>query len=197
MYLKETMIKRRSRYDVMHQSSLSDEAIEDLLTHALKHAPSPYNAQHQRAVLLLHDAHHELWELTKTRLKEEVSKDKFPKTEKKLNTFQAAYGTILFFTDQPTLDELQTKFPKYANQFALWIDQSQGMFQWMVWAALAEAGMGASLQHYNPLIDDSVNQTFGIPTTWKLEAQMPFGIAKGEPKEKTFIDLTNRYLVRS
>ena len=29
-----------------------------------------------------------------------------------------------------------------------------GMLQLAVWTALAEKGLGASLQHYNPLIDD-------------------------------------------
>lgn len=34
---------------------------------------------------------------------------------------------------------------------------------------------GASLQHYNPLIDPKVSAEWNIPLEWKLVAQMPFG----------------------
>lgn len=31
-----------------------------------------------------------------------------------------------------------------------------GMAEYATWLALTEAGLGASLQHYNPLIDEAV-----------------------------------------
>ena len=46
--------------------------------------------------------------------------------------------------------------------------------------------MGASLQHYNPLVDTAAQQAFNIPKTWKLLAQMPFGTSVGPDGEKTF-----------
>ena len=39
---------------------------------------------------------------------------------------------------------------------------------------LEDAGMGASLQHYNPLSDDEVRKAWNLPGDWKLVAQMPF-----------------------
>lgn len=29
--------------------------------------------------------------------------------------------------------------------------------------------------HYNPLIDEAVAAEFGLPSSWVLQAQMPFG----------------------
>ena len=60
------------------------------------------------------------------------------------------------------------------------------MLQFAVWTAFSELGLGASLQHYNPLIDEPVKKMFEVPATWKLVAQMPFGeiLAGPEPKEK-------------
>ena len=53
-------------------------------------------------------------------------------------------------------------------------------------------GLGASLQHYNPLIDDEVRRTWNLPGDWMLIAQMPFGTPTGEPGEKEFEDLSKR-----
>ena len=52
--------------------------------------------------------------------------------------------------------------------------------------ALAEKGVGASLQHYNPLIDDAVKARWGVPVEWALASQMVFGgiSAPAAPIEK-------------
>ena len=49
------------------------------------------------------------------------------------------------------------------------------MLQFMIWSALAEKNIGASLQHYNPLIDNIIKKEFKINPEWKFVAQMPFG----------------------
>ena len=64
------------------------------------------------------------------------------------------------------------------------------MLQLSVWSALRELNIGASLQHYNPVIDAKVKGIFNIPENYKLVAQMPFGGIVSEPdkKEKEEID---------
>ncbi len=188
--------KRRSRYDLSKKASVSDQKITAMVQELLKHTPSPYNAQQQRAVVLLSENHDALWEIVLNTLKKETSEKQFEKTKKKIAGFANSYGTILFFNDQPTLERLHEKFPKYKDQFSLWFDQSQGMFQYAVWTRLASLGMGASLQHYNPLIDQAVHDYFEIPSTWKLEAQMPFGIPTELPKDKSFIDIEERFKLK-
>lgn len=69
------------------------------------------------------------------------------------------------------------------------------MAQHSVWTALANANIGASLQHYNPLIDQEVAQTWDIPASWKLRAQMPFGSNEQPFGEKAFMDDGDRFKV--
>ena len=53
-------------------------------------------------------------------------------------------------------------------------------------------GMGASLQHYNPLIDDEVRKAWNLPGDWKLVAQMPFGVPVAQPGSKEVMSLDER-----
>jgi uncharacterized protein len=62
-----------------------------------------------------------------------------------------------------------------------------------VWTALAEQNIGASLQHYNPIIDEEVAQTFDIPSTWKLNAQLVFGSIEAPAGEKAFMNDEERF----
>ena len=73
--------------------------------------------------------------------------------------------------------------------------QAGGMVQFAVWSALADNGIGANLQHYNPLIDEKMKEMFNVPDTWKLVAQMPFGSIEQQPGEKYFEPLDNRIKV--
>ena len=42
-------------------------------------------------------------------------------------------------------------------------NQANGMLQISVWSMLRELNVGASLQHYNPVIDAQVKEIFAIP----------------------------------
>ena len=117
----------------------------------------------------------------------------FDKTEAKLKSFAAGAGTILFFEDQDAVRSLQEKFALYADNFPVWSEQAGGMAQLSVWAALANAGVGASLQHYNPLVDADVAREWNIPASWKLRAQMPFGSNEAGFGEKAFMDDAERF----
>lgn len=66
----------------------------------------------------------------------------------------------------------------------------------IVWTALVQAGFGATLQHYNPLIDLNVASRYNVPSDWQLKGQLIFGIQSGPLKEKTFTSLEGRVMVR-
>lgn len=193
--LLNSLKKRRSRYDLTNVSTLSDDALKTLVRTCVKHIPTAFNSQSGRVVLALHKHHDTVWDIVKETLRKEVPEDKFEKTAKKINGFKEAYGTVLFFNHMPTIEHLQKKFPLYSEKFSLWADQSQGMLQYCVWTRLAEEGMGASLQHYNPLIDDEIKRALDIPNDWQLEAQMPFGSVLGQAKDKDFKSLDDRVKV--
>jgi len=162
--------KRRTQYALGKTLPISEAQVETLVHQAMRLAPSSFNSQSSRAIILFGAA-----------------------TDAKMDSFAAGAGTVLFFEDQDTVKSMQEQYPLYADYFPIFSEHSAGMAQFAVWTALAEAGVGASLQHYMPLIDEAVAQEWHVPTAWKLRAQMPFGANAQPIGEKTFIDDAVRF----
>lgn len=186
---------RRSAYAISKESVISDERIEEIVKEAVLHTPSSFNSQSARVVVLFDKQHDKVWDITKETLRKIVPADSFASTEEKLQMFKNGHGTVLFFEDQAVIEGLQEQFALYAENFPIWSQQSNGMLQFVVWTALSEAGLGATLQHYNPLIDEAVSAEWSIPSHWKLIAQMPFGKPVAEPGEKQFAPIDSRLKV--
>lgn len=186
---------RRSIYDISGTSPLSDAQLQELLETAVTHVPSAFNSQTSRVILLTGESHKKLWDITLNTLKAIIPEAKFQPTQDKIESFAAGYGTVLYFEEQDTIKGLQKRFPAYADTFPVWSQHSAGMLQFAVWTALEQEGLGASLQHYNPLIDVSVAEAFDAPTSWKLIAQMPFGRPGAPAGEKTFLPIEERVRV--
>ena len=195
MEFNEVLRLRRSIYSLDKNVKVSEPKITKILEDALLHTPTGFNSQGQRAVLLLGKGHEKLWSMTMEALRLIVPAASFKSTEDKINSFAAAYGTILYFEEDAIVKGLQDKFALYAANFPIWATQSNGMLQQNVWFGLTEAGLGASLQHYNELIEESVKQEFDIPSTWKLVAQMPFGNPVNAASPKEFVPVNSRYKV--
>lgn len=187
--------KRRSIYGISKDVTVSDERIQEIVHHAMKHSPTSFNSQSGRIVLLLGEQHDKLWDITKETLRKVVPEGQFGQTEEKMTAFKSGYGTVLFFEDQSVVEGLQKQFELYKDSFPIWSEQSSGMLQYVVWTALSIEGLGATLQHYNPLIDDEVKQVWGVPQTWKLIGQMPFGHPVADPGDKDFMPLEERVKV--
>lgn len=187
--------ERRSIYALSKESPISDAQIKEIVEAAVLHSPTSFNSQSSRAVVLLGEQHDKLWDITTETLRKIVPAEQFEGTAQKLASFKAGYGSVLFFEDQAVVKGLQENFALYADNFPVWSNQSSGILQFVVWTAFAEEGLGASLQHYNPLIDDEVKQTFGIPSEWKLIAQMPFGKIAAPAGEKEFQPIEDRVKV--
>jgi hypothetical protein len=186
---------RRSFYDISKEKVTSDEVIKEVIEQAVKNTPSAFNSQSARIVLLLEKHHDKLWDITKEVLKKIVPVDQFAATEDKINSFGNGYGTVLFFEDANVIESLQSEFALYKDNFPVWSQQSNGMHQYVIWTALEMEGFGASLQHYNQLIEADVKKEWSIPESWKLIAQMPFGKPESQPDEKQFKPLEERILV--
>ncbi len=195
MNFNQAIENRRSIYALDKTSPISEEEIRNIVEHAVKYVPSPFNSQSARAVILFGEQHDRLWNITREALRKLVPEDSFSKTNEKLDAFQNAFGTVMFFEDQEVVESLQQQFELYKDNFPIWSLQSSGMLQFTVWVGLEEAGLGASLQHYNPLIDDQVKEEWGLPKKWKLLSQMPFGKPLAAPGEKEFSPLENRVKV--
>lgn len=194
--LKEALKHRRSYYAIGGESLISDQEIEEILDFALLNTPSAFNSQSARFVLLLGGEHKKFWEMVKEELKNVVAAPAFTVTVAKINkSFAAGYGTVLFFEDRTVVEGLQKAFPLYHDKFPEWSLQSSGMHQLAVWTMLENAGFGASLQHYNPLIDKAVAKEWHLSESWGLLAQMPFGLPLEPPGKKEFKSLDDRLKV--
>ena len=181
--------QRRSIYALGDQLTNSPEEIYDLIITAIKNSPTAFNSQTVRAVVLFGKSSDKVWDIVEVALKEVVKDPQaFAKTQQKIASFRAGFGTVLFLTETDTVHELEKQFPAYADNFADWAEQGIGGAQQAVWAALAEQNIGASLQHYNPLIDDAIHEAFDLPKKWKLRAQMPFGSIEAPAGEKDYLD---------
>lgn len=87
------------------------------------------------------------------------------------------------------MDTYIANAPAYAAQFPAWAAHSEGMLQLALWTALELEGLGANLQHYNPLIDAGVAEAWQeVPASWRLRAQLVFGGGRdaGLPRPKSF-----------
>jgi uncharacterized protein len=187
--------ERRSIYAISKEITISDEKIIEIVEASVMYTPSAFNSQTARVVVLIGESHDKLWDITEETLRKIVPEDKFGPTKEKMNSFRAGYGTVLFFEDTNIVKSLQEQFPLYEENFPVWSEQSSGMLQLVVWTALEAEGLGASLQHYNPLIDDEVKKEWNIDSNWKLIGQMPFGKPEAYPGEKEFMPLEERIMV--
>ena len=180
---------RRSIYALGDNLSQTPEEIFDLVKQTIKNSPTAFNSQTVRAVVLFGKSSDKVWEIVEDALRKIAkSPDALEQTKSKIDSFKAGYGTILYFTDTTIVHQLENDYPSYAANFANWAEQGLGGAQQAVWTALAEQGIGASLQHYNPLIDDAIHQVFNLPADWQLRAEMPFGSIEAPAGEKAQLD---------
>lgn len=191
----EAVQNRRTIYALSSASPISDDRITEVVGHAVKYVPSAFNNQSQRAVVLFGENHHKLWNIVLEALRKIVPPENFAQTEAKIRAFAAGHGTVLYFDDTSVTKALMQQFPLYRDNFPGWAQHANGMLQFAVWTALESEGLGASLQHYNPLIDEAVREAWSLPKEWKLIAQMPFGAPTAAPDDKDSEPLEKRLLV--
>ncbi|KZT58364.1 Nitroreductase-like protein [Calocera cornea HHB12733] len=192
----ELVKARRSYYALSNKTPIPAEKITQIVSDSLKYVPSSFNSQSSRVVLLFGKEHEALWDLVLEVLKPVAPPEQYPRTIEKVNAcFKSGFGTVLFFEDNAAVIDMQEKFPLYQDRFPTWAQHTSGMLQYIVWLAFEKEGLGASLQHYNPLIDEKFRDNYKLPVTWQLVAQMPFGAPAAEPGEKTFLDMDERFKV--
>ncbi|MES1964409.1 nitroreductase family protein [Psychrobacter sp. AH5] len=194
--LQQLAEKRRSIYALNDQLPVSKDEIVKMVEHAILHTPSAFNSQSTRIVVLFDTDHNKLWDLTEETLRDIVGdEEKFAPTKQKIGGFRAAAGTILFFEDQTVVKNLQEAAPLYADKFPIWAEHTSAMHQYVLWTALASIDVGANLQHYNPVIDNKVAETWGIDDHWDLTAQLVFGGIEQPAGDKEFQPIVERMKV--
>ena len=185
--------QRRTIYAVGKNVALTPEQIESVIKEAVNHSPSAFNSQTSRIVTLFGESHLQFWNVVRETLRKIVPDAAFEGTNAKINSFAAGYGTVLFYEDQDVVKSLQEQFALYADNFPVWSEHSSAIAQFSVWTALSEQNIGASLQHYNPIVDAEIAEIFDIPANWKLRAQLVFGSIEAPAGEKTFMAEADRF----
>jgi len=185
MKIQESLQKRRTYYSIDSKLPVDEKNVEELVASLTELVPDAFNMKSSRVAVAFGSTHQKLWDRIY-----DVFDGKVPR--EKIDSFRAGAGTILYFYDEATLQSMQEKFPRYAENFPLWAQQSSGMLQISIWSGLRELGIGASLQHYNPVIDSAVTELLGLPKSWRLIAQMPFGGIVSEPEAKEKENISRR-----
>lgn len=189
----ESIKNRRTYYPLSKDLTITPAKIQEIVKEALQQVPSSFNSQSNRVVVLFGAEHEKLWDITTEILKAIVPAESWDATAGKMGMFKASAGTVLFFEDQNVINGMQEKFAIYADRFPTWATHSVGMLQFAVWTALEGEGLGANLQHYNPLVDARVAEEWKVPSSWKLSAQLVFGGKTGGPGDKAFQPVEEKF----
>lgn len=191
----EAIANRRTNYALGKNIPVSKEQVVETVQKLVHEVPSAFNMQSGRIIIATGENHDKIWNITMETLRKIVPAEAFGRTEDKIKGFAAAYGTILYFDETATVKNMQEQFPAYADNFPIWTQQANGMMQFAIWTALTDLGLGVNIQHYNPLIDEEVKKTFGVPDSWQLIAEMPFGEALQAPNAITKLPIDERVKV--
>ncbi|EME46516.1 hypothetical protein DOTSEDRAFT_126728 [Dothistroma septosporum NZE10] len=168
---------RISCYELAKESPVPNARIQEIVEQAVKHAPSSFNVQSARAVVLVNDHHDELWHIADRVARSSHAEAHEKMLGKMVSGFKGAYGTVLWLEDQDALDGLAAKNPMFGHLVPQWSDHSSGMNQFVAWTGLELEGLGCNLQHFNfmPEFEAEVAKRWDLPKAWKLKSQLVFG----------------------
>lgn len=189
------MIKnRRSVYALNKNLPVFPDKIVELIKDCVRYVPDAFDMKSQRALVIMGNKNTEFWNAVYDILVAETG-GRF--SRERTDSFAAGAGTILYFYDSAVVAETRRAYPLYAENFHDWVMQSNGMLQFAIWTGLCTLGVGANLQHYNPVIDKMVSEMFDLPESWTMVAQMPFGGIATAPAPKPAADVDFRVKIEA
>ncbi|CCK69171.1 nitroreductase family protein KNAG_0C00570 [Huiozyma naganishii CBS 8797] len=173
---------RRTIYKLQPQlpAGVTTKDIQAVVEAIIKDTPTAFNSQVNRAIILTGESHKKVWDAVTNGIDAEAGK------LRPASARDEAFGSIIFFTDDKTTEKLQADFPAWAAAFPQFADHSSGAAQITSWDALEVLGLGAHLQHYNPLVRAALPAD--VPKGWSVHSQLVFGLPAEAAGEKTFID---------
>ncbi|AQZ18935.1 FRM2 (YCL026C-A) [Zygosaccharomyces parabailii] len=181
-YLK-AIASRRTVYALKPElpSGVTLEEVQAIVQAIIKDTPTSFNSQVNRAIILTGAEHKRVWDQVVKSIPSDSGK------KRPASVRDEAFGSVIFFTDDKTTEQLQAKFPAWASAFPQFADHSSGAAQINTWTALKQVGIGGHLQHFNGYVKAALPKS--IPLEWQVHAQLAFGMpAVDSLPEKTYID---------
>ena len=179
---------RRTIYHLSNKKILSDDALLKLVRQAVREAPSSFNVQSSRVVVLFGKQHQNYWlKIVPDALRAVSGEAAVQASMEKLKGFAAGSGTVLFFEDENLIKGQQEAFLAYAVNFPVWAKHASGMAQVYTWTLLEAEGYGANLQHYGNLTAETLKKLYNLPETYELQSEMVFGYPETPAGEKEYM----------
>ena len=196
MELKKALETRRTHYVLGKNTDFSKQEIVDAISNVVKHAPSAFNNQSTRVVILFGDQKEKFWQHIYDVQKDVLDDDAWEQQSATITGARdEALGTVLFFEDNATADQLPTN-PERTHVYK---HTANANVQYGTWLTMADLGLGASLQHFNlgyeQGFDKETRQMFDLPDSYEMVAQMPFGSIEAPAGDKDFAPLEERVFV--
>lgn len=187
--------KRRSNYDLGNNLEISKKDLINLLRKIIYYAPSPFNVQSSKIVLLNKKSHHLLWTtVVEEFLKKNNNGDLLDSDKARIKREDKAYGTILFYKDERVIEEFKEKLDPYEQKsLDSWCIEESAMLQMNIWNELRLRNIGAHIVHFDD-IDEEVSVAFDIDKNYKLVAMMVFGNIIQEAAVKPKKDIDKRFI---
>jgi len=189
------LAKRRTIYALGDNSQYSNEEIADRIREVVKQAPSAFNSQTSRAVVLFGDANEKFWDHIYDVQKDVLQGDMWDMMSGVMVGAKDAVGTVLFFEDLNAVEQM----PAQGVRQEAYKQNNNANAQYAVWLALAELDLGGSLQHFNvgyeQGFDKGTKELFDLPESYEMLAQLPFGSVEQEVGEKEHIDTNEQVKV--
>ena len=187
--------KRRSNYDLGNNLEISKKDLINLLRKIVYYAPSPFNIQSSKIVLLNKKSHHLLWTtVVEEFLKKNNNGDLLDSDKARIKREDKAYGTILFYKDERVIEEFKEKLDAYEQKsLDSWCIEESAMLQMNIWNELRLRNIGAHIVHFDD-IDEEVSVAFDIDKNYKLVAMMVFGNIIQEAAVKPKKDIDKRFI---
>lgn len=187
--------KRRSNYDLGNNLEISKKDLINLLRKIVYYAPSPFNVQSSKIVLLNKKSHHLLWTtVVEEFLKKNNNGDLLDSDKARIKREGKAYGTIIFYKDEQIIENYKKDLEDYEkNNLDEWCTQESAMLQMNIWNELRLRNIGAHIVHFDN-IDEEVSVAFDIDRKYKLVAMMVFGNINQEAAVKPKKDIDKRFI---
>lgn len=170
--------RRRSVRQVL-PVEIADETIERILEIA-RWTPSSYNSQPWH-IVVVRERLTELWDTIEAAGRQARAGRPVEHFINRLNGYRGAGAVFFIFLDRAVVEE-QVRSTSYASAQRVegWALEAVGMLQYALWLAVVDAGLAASLHHFDSE-EEAICRFLEIPyPRYRLMGTMPVGLPAHE-----------------